>query len=148
MTYGNSRSGANNVGEYQASGLPWVTSSVLTATPFKVEFPYVTNHISIYGGTGSTDGVRLGFSLNGVNGSNYALVKGGGSWVNFDIRCKEVYIRSDVGTVAMSMCVGLTMIENKSFPVLTASAIYGANVTGSLFGYGKPGDPGVGSGLG
>lgn len=146
MPYGNTRSGINNVGEYQASGLPWVSSSVLTTTPVKISFPYVTNFISINGGTGSTDGVRLGFSQNGVNGTNYALIRGGEGWVQFDIRCKEIYIRSHVGTVSMSMCAGLTTIENKSFPVLTASAIFGANVTG--FGYGKPGDPGVGTGIG
>jgi hypothetical protein len=113
-----------------------------------VQLPYVSSRISIYGGTGSTDGVRLGFTLNGVNGSNYSLVKGGDGWVHFDIRCKEFYIRSDVGTIAMSMNVGLTLIEEKIFPVLTGSATYLAASTGSFYGYGKPGDPGAGSGMG
>lgn len=148
MTYGNSRSGINNVGEYQASGLPWVTSSAVTTAPFRIQFPYVTNHISIYGGTGSTDGVRIGFTQNGVNGSNYAYIPGGRDWVQLDIRCKEIYVRSDIGTVNMSICAALTTIEQKAFPILTGSAIYSASSTGSNYGYGKPGDPGAGTGLG
>lgn len=150
MTYQNARSGPNNVGEYQTSGLPWVTSSLVTQTPLKIDFPYVTNHISVHGGAyGGTDGVRIGFSVNGVNGGNYALVKAADGWTQFDLRCKEIYVRADTGTVSMSLCVGLTLIENKAFPSLSGSAIYNPAATSSLlYGYGKPGDPGVGSGIG
>lgn len=147
MTYGNARSGPNNVGEYQTSGLPWVSSSSVTTAPFKIDFPYVTNGISLHV-TGGTVGLRLGFTLNGVNGSNFITITNTDGWSHMPIRCKSVFIRSETGTVPFSLLASLTLIEEKVFPVLTGSAIYLAGSTGSFYGYGKPGDPGVGSGLG
>lgn len=146
MTYGNTRSGLNNVGEYQASGLPWVTSSAITATPVRIDFPYVTNNI--YFMTTGSVGLRVGFTVNGINGGNYVPVTSGGGWVEFNVRTSYVYLRSDAGSATYSMMAGLTMIENKQFPNLTGSATYNSASIGNSYGYGKPGDPGAGTGLG
>lgn len=147
MTYNNSRSGPNNAAEYVASGLPWVTSSAnISTSPWKIDFPYVTNHLS-FCVTGS-GAVRVGFTQNGVNGTNFALIPGGTGWVQFDVRCKEIYVRSDTSTQNISILAGLTMIENRGFPVLTGSAIYNSASVSYEFGYGVSGSAGVGTGLG
>lgn len=147
MTFNNTRSGPNNAAEYAASGLPWVTSSTsLPVTPWKIQFPYVTNHISLcVTGSGA---VRLGFTLNGVNGTNFALIPGGTGWAQFDIRCKEIYVRADASVQNVSIMAALTTIDQKSFPVLTGSAFYNSASVDYKFGYGIPGTPGVGEGLG
>lgn len=150
MSYGNARSGLNNVGEYQASGLPWVTSSGVTSTPFEINFPYVTNGISLHVTGGSVD-LRLGFSLNGVNGTNYITLKSSDSWLTLNIRCKAIWLRAEAGAVNVpfSVMAGLTTIEEREFPILTGSAIYNsASNFSPVFGYGKPLTPGSGSGIG
>lgn len=146
MTYGNARSGPNNVNEYVASGLPWVSSSGLTITPWKIDFPYVTNNIYLKA-SGSSP-VRIGFTQNGVNGSSFVNVAQADGWVEFNVRCRTVYLRADFGVATCSLMVGLTTIEHKAFPELTGSGIYNSAVTSSIYGYGKPGDPGAGGGLG
>lgn len=147
MTYNNTRSGPNNTAEYMASGLPWVTSSTgIGTSPWKIQFPYVTNHLS-FCVTGS-GAVRVGFTQNGVNGTNFALIPGGAGWVQFDVRCKEIYVRSDSATQNLSIMAGLTLIDEKNFPVLTGSAFYNSASVTYHFGYGIQGCPGVGTGLG
>ena len=61
--------GPNYVPAYQASGTPFVTSSLgntVTDTPSRVEFPYVTRWIQVT--NTSEHPLRVGFSVNGVNG--------------------------------------------------------------------------------
>ncbi len=125
-------SGLNNVGEYQASGLPWVTSSQATTTPYQIAFPFVTNEIVI-SNSGSAP-LRVGFTQNGINGSNYFTVLAG-HVATFDVRVTYIYIRSDSSTANYSMYAGLTQIPFKSMPVLTGSAVYNPAVTASVYGY-------------
>lgn len=147
MSFQYPRSGPNNVAEYQASGLPWVSSSTnVSTTPWKIPFPYVTSKLSfMVTGSGA---VRVGFSQNGVNGNNYMLVSGGTGWTTFELRCKEIYVRADAGAMNVSIAAGLTMIDEKVFPVLTGSAIYNTGSTTFHLGYGVSGSPGSGTGLG
>lgn len=150
MTFQYPRSGINNVAEYQASGLPWITGSIsITSTPLRIDFPYVTNalhfHVHDHGGTSA---MRFGFTENGVNGTNYGLIHGDDGWVTFNFRCKTIYVRADAGTVQCSIAAGLTTIDQKIFPILTGSAIYNSASIGNIYGYGIPDTPGAGSGLG
>jgi hypothetical protein len=149
MTFQYPRSGPNNVAEYQAAGLPWVTSSNVTAQVWRIDFPYVTNHIIALVHTGS---VRLGFTENGVNGvggSNYIIIESGNSYPSMPIRCKTLFVRSNTtATGSLSLMVGLTTIDPRTFPTLTGSAVYNSASIGSSFGYGLPLTPGSGSGLG
>jgi hypothetical protein len=128
MTFQYPRSGPNNVAEYQAAGLPWVTSSNVTGS------------------------VRLGFTENGVNGvggSNYIIIESGNSYPSMPIRCKTLFVRSNTtATGSLSLMVGLTTIDPRTFPTLTGSAVYNSASIGSSFGYGLPLTPGSGSGLG
>lgn len=146
MTYNNGRSGVNNVAEYQASGLPWVTSSMLSTSSLTINFPYVTNFIALYAQSGS---YKVGFTANGMVGSNYFTVSGSAA-VILPIRCKTLFLSTTTGSALAEVIAGLTTIEAKAFPVLTASATYfsGSGVYNNVFGYGKPGDPGAGTGTG
>ena len=78
-------SGLNNVSEYIASGMPFVTSSVYSTTVVRIDFPFVTSELYFRSGGGS---LRFGFTQNGVNGSNYWIV-GSGEHESFRIRCKK-----------------------------------------------------------
>ncbi len=146
MTFNNTRSGANNATEYVVSGLPWVSASVCNTTPYKVELPMVTSRISFQVSAGSA--LRVGFTSNGVNGSNYVLVPASTPWVEFNVRCKEFYIRSDSATSTMSMMATLTTIDQRNFPALSGSATYNSASNVNAYGYGVPGTPGAGGGLG
>lgn len=150
MTFQNPRSGPNNVAEYQASGLPWVTGAlVLSTTPVRIDFPYVTNaiHFHVYN-HGSNVTMRFGFTENGVNGSNFGVIHDADGWATFDFRCKTIFVRADTGTVTCSIAAGLTTIDQRTFPILTSSAVYNTGTLGNVFGYGIPGTPGAGTGLG
>lgn len=146
MTLQPPRSGPNNVAEYQASGLPWVTSSIVTSAVWRIDFPYVTNFIAVHAHSGA---IRLGFTENGVNGSNYILLQSGDSYPTWTIRCKSLFLRSNAaGTGSISMMAGMTMIQERDFPILTGSAVYHTGTLGNVFGYGLPNTPGSGTGLG
>ncbi len=147
MAFNYPNSGLNNVAEYMASGLPWVTSSTVTDTPIRIDFPMVTNQITFKANGGT---IRFGFTRLGVNGSNFFTLTPSSS-ITMDIRVKQVWIRSSpVGTGSYEIFAGLTGIPWKGMPVLTASAVYNGNTSSMTpeYGYGIPGTPGVGTGLG
>ena len=146
MTFNTGRSGLNNATEYVVSGLPWVSSSVVNTTPFKVQLPYVASKLSFQVSAGSA--LRVGFSENGVNNSNFVLVSSATGWVDFNFRCKEFYIMADSATSTCSMAISLTTIDQRSMPILTGSGMYNSGATDFILGYGIPGTPGAGSGLG
>ena len=76
----------------------------------------VTNLDSTYANT-----LRVGFTLNGVNGTNYFSIPGGTS-VEFDVRVKSIFIRADSsGAFKYSVFAGLTTIATGQMPELTAS---------------------------
>jgi hypothetical protein len=111
--------GLNHAVEYMASGLPFVTSSILTTTVLKIELPYVTSKLN-FNAVGGT--LRFGFTENGVNNSNYYLVTSGdGNFGSFDIRCKTIYVRADTSAVTMSFCAAMTTIDRDKMPLLTGS---------------------------
>lgn len=109
--------GLNHVGEYVASGVPFVTASSIDTTAIAIELPYVSSRLYFNVPSGS---LRVGFTENGVNGSNYYLVTAN-SQHSFDIRCATVFVRAEAGTVDMSMMAALTQIDRDRMPRLTGS---------------------------
>ena len=102
--------GLGHVGAYQASGIPWATSSVgLNQTPTEVSFPYVTKFITIKNTTANN--MRVGFSQAGVNGTNYFLL-GNLETVTLDLRVTKLYLRSDTAATSASVVAGLTGITS------------------------------------
>jgi len=114
------KAGLNNVGSYQVSGVPWATSSLnapaSSGTPLEVDFPSVTKFIVVKNvATGSVK-VRVGFSANGVSGSNYFLLDKDESF-QADLKVSSIYLLSNNSTpVPVSIVAGLTGIDASQLP--------------------------------
>jgi hypothetical protein len=132
--------GLQNVGSYQVSGIPFVTSSVTapvsSGTPVQITFPSVTQRIIVENVGGQH--LRIGFSSNGVKGNNYFLIHKHASgtpsmYSHIDLRVKvsEIYILSDdaASTTAASISAELTNIDTS---LLELSGPSGPNWSGSL----------------
>ena len=118
MTF-NYRTGPNNVGEYQASGLPYVTQSVATAgSVSQVQFPFVTNEITVKNNTAGT--LKVAFTANGLAGSNFFTLPVSGAYSG-KLRITDLFVRSETGTVTCEIVAGLTTIPRQEFYILTGA---------------------------
>jgi hypothetical protein len=113
--------GLRNVGSYQASARPFLTSSLAVPsegnTPLQVSFDSVTRFIIITNTlAGSVPNVplRFGFSSNGTEGvenNNYAVLNNGESF-EAEFRVTAVYLVSDSpNECSASVVAGLTGIK-------------------------------------
>ncbi len=113
--------GLGNVGSYQVSARPYLTSSltvpVSSGTPYEVTFNSVSRFVII---TNTLDGgatnvpLRFGFSANGVKGTennNYAVLNNGESF-EAEFKVTSIYLLSDSGAneCSASVIAGLTGI--------------------------------------
>jgi hypothetical protein len=114
----NYRTGPNNVGEYQASGLPYVTQSAVTTSPFNIQFPFVTNELTVKNNSDGT--LRVGFTQNGVNGSNFFTLPVSGAYSG-KLRVTDLFVRSETGTLTCEVVAGLTTIPRQEFYILTGA---------------------------
>ena len=105
---------------YQASGVPYLTSSLTIPNtnqdPLTISFNTVTRFIIItntYNGTQNRP-MRFGFSENGVKGTvnnNYAVLNNGESF-EAELRVSKVFLLSDsVFSTSGSVIAGLTDIN-------------------------------------
>ena len=129
--------GLNHVGSYQVSGIPFATGNLTIpasgSTPLKIEFPYVTQWVSVT----NTDSkhVRLGFSELGVKngGSNYVLIHEDTkpTFNMYNLKLTEVYLLSDTGQAVtdFSLIAGLTNIPVERVNNISPS---GSNWSGSV----------------
>jgi hypothetical protein len=119
------KTGLGNVGSYQASGRPYLSSSIHLSSSnsvVKVEFPSVSRFVTIKNeGPAASNEVkfRVGFSQNGVNAvenTNYLLLDNQESF-SADYRVTAVYLRVDPtgGTTnaTASVIAGLTSIAGE-----------------------------------
>lgn len=119
-------SGANWAVEYSVSGIPWLTSSILgTSETRRISFYGVTKELIVKNVSGSN--LQVGFSQNGVQGSNNIALASGES-VSMAVRCREVFL---FGT-AVSFCVfaSITGIQAGNVPFLTGSNPDGTKLDG------------------
>tara|TARA_R110002126_G_scaffold4095_4_gene22111 strand:- start:1235 stop:1663 length:429 start_codon:yes stop_codon:yes gene_type:complete len=131
--------GLNNVGSYQVSGAPFVTSSVIPQSGsghFKVEFPYVTKQITITNNsTTSHDLVRVAFSERGLEDgvANYFLVgstKDGDGSTTLNVKATELYVMCDDNhTAPVSIFGSLTNLPVSRINNISPS---GSNWSGSI----------------
>ena len=120
------------VAEYQASGTPFVTSSIggLSTSAIKVEFPYVTRWVIVKNpSTDDNTGLRFGFTRNGImfdkhdtQGSNFFVLDKTESTGRMELKCRELwFIRHSSADTGYSIVAGLTNIKNTDFPWITGS---------------------------
>ncbi len=78
--YSNLQAGLFNSGNYIISGIPFLTGSLTVSgtEPLEVIFPSVTQMIRIHNNSTGNE-LRVGFSSNGVKGTNYWLVEDHGT---------------------------------------------------------------------
>jgi hypothetical protein len=115
------KAGLNTVGNYQVSGIPFVTGVVNvpanTNTPLEIAFPSVTQNIIIHNHDGSVP-LRVGFSANGVKGTNYWIVDEennngkGRPYVEMRVKTTKIYLLSNTtspltGAVIMAELTGI-----------------------------------------
>lgn len=114
-------SGQNNVAEYQASGLPYVThSQVAAGTVNQISFPFVVNGFNIK--NNSSGILRVGFTRNGVLGTNYFSLPVSASFES-KIRITDLFVTAEAGTLVYEVVAGLTSIVPTNFFILTGSYV-------------------------
>jgi len=109
------KAGLHNVGNYQVSGIPFASSSIVTpatsSAPVEITFPRVTKFFVVKNVNTTSASLRVGFSANGVQtGSKYFLLDKGESFAG-DIKVSSIFLLSNNGTsVSASVIAGLTGI--------------------------------------
>lgn len=111
--------GLNAVGNYQVSSIPFLTSAVAPAfggTPVEVEFPTVTRFVTVKNIDSTNRHLRVGYSANGVNGSNYIVLTQYESYTA-DFKVSSVFLISEEAfPISASVVAGLTGIDKTQLP--------------------------------
>jgi len=124
-----SSSNHNNADEYVGSCFPYVTGSISLADGVGqgFEFPYVTRWIQVFN-NGDTNGVRVGFTENGVNENpantaHYFVVPPNTASAMLAVKCGFVWLAGDGGATTASLAAGYTNVPIRNFVAdLTGSA--------------------------
>lgn len=115
------RASLGNVGSYQASSIPFLTSSILVpsgSSPIFVQFPMVSKNITIRNTVNVASAsapLKFGFSSNGVAGTNYIQLDNGESFTS-DFRVAGVFLQASGSSCYASVAAGLTTIDARELP--------------------------------
>jgi len=137
--------GLGSVGNYQVSGTPWITGSLLPASgaldvvglndsTHRVQFPYVTKEVTVVNRGAGNILVHLANDLGAfgnANGGHVFLLPPSGahhgaplSRQTFDMKTKEMYISNAVAQQgSFQLYASLTRIDTKRMFELTGSGI-------------------------
>ena len=110
--------GLNAVGQYQQSGIPFASASILVSNSSvtEVEFPTITKFVTVVNEhSGSSAKLRVGFSSAGIVGTNYFILENGESYTG-EFRVSSIFILGDSTPSTASVIAGLTMIETNNLP--------------------------------
>tara|TARA_R110000772_G_scaffold64403_2_gene144105 strand:- start:52 stop:456 length:405 start_codon:yes stop_codon:yes gene_type:complete len=110
--------GLNAVGQYQQSGIPFASASILVSdsSVTEVEFPTITKFVTVVNEhSGSSAKLRVGFSSAGIVGTNYFILDNGESYTG-EFRVSSIFIAGDSTSTTASVIAGLTMIETNNLP--------------------------------
>jgi hypothetical protein len=111
------KAGLWNAGSYVASGIPWVTSSVVvplsSGTPTEISFPSVTRTVTVKNISTGTEKLRVGFSSNGVKYTNNFFLLSPNESFSSELKVTDIYLLTDTGASAAtaSVIAGLTGID-------------------------------------
>lgn len=123
-TFFNYRAGLSSVGQYQMSGIPFVTASFRVphsaSGPLQFDFPTVTRFFTVVNtNTGTNSVLRFGFSSLGITGSkpggnaNYFTLDNGESYTG-EWRVARIYLMGESAETSASVAAGLTGIATGS----------------------------------
>jgi hypothetical protein len=108
--------GLSDVGSYQMSAIPFATGNVPVvasgSSTTVVSFPNVTKFVTVVNETtGTNSAMRIGFSSNGVKGTNYFILDNGESYTG-DWRITAIYLMGNAATTCTaSVIAGVTNIQ-------------------------------------
>ena len=125
MPLGNPQPGAQNAIEYQVPGIPWVTSSVTGVNQIiQHKFPSISNSVVTKNSLSSNNNLRVGFTENGLKGSNYVELVPGES-LAMDIRIIDLFISGS--STAYTVYAELTAIQRtmSSFQITGSNNVQG-----------------------
>lgn len=113
------KAGINNVGSYQVSGIPYVqrvTAPVSSNAPLRIDFPSLTKYLIIKNIDASIHDVRIGFSENGIKGTNYLVLTQFES-ITLDMKLSSLFLLGDSpNQVSVCVVAGLTGIDSSQLP--------------------------------
>ena len=107
--------GYGNVADYQAAGLPWLKTGVISGI-VEYDFPTVTKSITVV--NNSPGVVSLGFSFNGVKGSNRFDINSTEPLM-LDVRTNRFFLSGSGASV--SVYAALTTIGASQCPPMSGS---------------------------
>ena len=118
------KAGLSQVGQYQASGIPYATSSLTvpasSSAPIEVSFPRVTRFFTVVNSsTTSGASLRVGFSTLGTTGSagggtNNYFVLGIGQSYTAEMKVSKLFLLGDTIATSATVIAGLTGIDTGS----------------------------------
>jgi hypothetical protein len=117
MPLDNPKPSVDSVSEYLVSGHPWVTSSLASGIVGH-DFNYVTKFIVVKNTTTGSNSIRVGFTENGVRGTNYLPLAPNES-IAVDLKLRSIYISGSGQTY--TVLAGLTGIARRDMQFLTGS---------------------------
>jgi len=130
--------GLQNVGSYQVSGVPYATSSIAAPassdTPTEIVFPDVTQRIFVTN-TNIASALRVGFSSNGVKGTNYFIIPAaqnatyGYPVQEFRVKVSSIFLLSNSATPTSASV--FAELSNISTTLLAQSGPSGSSWSGS-----------------
>ena len=106
--------GLNAVGQYQLSGIPYASASIVlsNSSVTEVEFPTITKFVTVVNEhSGSSAKLRVGFSTLGVSTNNHYFTLDNGESYTGEFRVKSIFLSGDSAPSTASVIAGLTMIE-------------------------------------
>jgi hypothetical protein len=127
------KAGIGAVGNYQVSGVPYITGSgaggLGAGVEDKVEFPYVAKSVMVMLNDTQNDDLRIHFNATGsgnvVNGNHYFTLSTNRDSITFNTKCKEIYISNPSATSGSGYTVvaELTTIQTSEMYTLTGSGL-------------------------
>lgn len=122
------RPGHSNHASYGVSGIPYVTGSVIgDLTTERIKFDYVTRFFHVK--NTSIAPIYIGFTENGVSGTNRMILSGGQETPVFEMRVRELYLRAEDGAATADVLAGMTTIPRSGYFSVTGSQF----VSGAVF---------------
>ena len=122
--------GLRNVGSYQISGHPYITASVINADQeMKINFPYVTKKVTVIAsGSLAGLGLRVHFATTGsgnntVGGKHFITLDTHEDSMEFDVKCKEMYLSAPGAAAGFMLYASLTNIPTGSMYAVTGSGV-------------------------
>lgn len=113
------KAGLNAVGNYQVSSIPFLTSTVAPAfggAPVQIQFPSVTKFVTVKNIDPVNRHLRIGYSANGVNGTNYIVLTQFESYTA-DFKVSSIFLISEEAfPISASVVAGLTGIDRGQLP--------------------------------